>query len=480
MSDKFAQLQSVLDQLSSSEAIALARAVELQRAMGEEKLPTDAILARVRPHLQKQKPRRIPTLRRLVTAGFEEFLCNEEDEPRLPGLVPRASIEPWWRGLKLVAGPAILERDGQLRRLIAGGNGTAIPEFAAETQQAAAAWTLSLLEEVRRPKGDPAVKALIARPERMTDFTEIAEILSIAEPLQAALDAILTHLRDLRRLDGRRIRELTPASVTETKAYYLALNETYGMRSRYLALAMLNRLAEPWHILRIGRALSWKPNDALVRDTEFGVIGTRLILDIQRLSRDIVAAAETRGREPPDCPRLAACAGRYMDAVEGLVNEFGFRRDSDWGEAIMQSRATAAGALHRDLLDRIALHVLALMPVIRRPGSPRGFGERADLETHPEKPTIDAAMAAARFLVLLLQRGQRHGFAHAARETLDQLGETIEERVVDRLGELKLAPQNTAIVAQCQAMAQACDVMYDDGRGALIIRRMNLARRDSA
>lgn len=480
MSDKFAQLQSVLDQLSASEAIALARAVELQRAMGEEKLPTAAILARVRPHLQKQKPTRIPTLCRLACAGFDEFLTNDEDEPRLPGLLPRSSIEPWWRGLKLIAGAAIAERDAQLRRLIAGGNMSALPDFAVATQRAAAAWTLTLIEELRRPKGDPAVKALIVRPARMTDFTEIAEILSIAEPLGAALDAILTHLRDLRRLDGRRIRELTPASVTETKAHYLALNETHGLRSRYLALAMLNRLAEPWHILRVGRALSWKPNDALVRDTEFGVIGTRLVLDIRRLSRELVAAAETRGREPPDCPRLAACAGRYMDAVEGVVNEFGFRRDSDWGEAIMQSRAIAAGALHRDLLDRIAQRVLNLMPVTRRPGSPRGFGERADLDTHPDKPTIDTAMAAARFLVLLVQRGQRHGFSHTARETLDQLGETIEERTVDLLSELKSAPQNTAIVAQCQAMAQACDLLYDDGRGALVIRRMNLARRDSA
>jgi hypothetical protein len=479
MSDKLAQLQTVLDQLSTSEAIALARAVELQRAMGEEKLPTDAILTRLRAHLQTQKPVRVPTLRRLVAAGFEEFLTGDEDDPRLPGLVPRATIEPWWRGLKRVVGPAVMERETQLRRLIAGGNSVHIPDFALEAQQDAAGWTRTLIDELRRPGSDPALKALAARPGRLADFADIAEILSIAEPLKDALDKILMHLRDLRRLDGRRIRELTPASVTEIKTYYLALNEAYGLRSRYLALAVLNRLAEPWHILRVGRALSWKPNDALVRDTEFGVIGTRLVLEIQRLSRDIVTITETPSGTP-DCLVLTQRVSRYMDAVEGVVNEFGFRRDSEWGEAIMQSRTMAAEALHRALLDRIAQRVLDLMPLTRRPGSPRGFGEKANLAFHPDKPAIDAATAAARFLMLLVQRGQRHGLAHAARETLDQLDETIEERIVDLIGELKLAPQNDAIVAQCEAVAQACDIMYDDKRGALITRRMNLARRDSA
>jgi hypothetical protein len=324
------------------------------------------------------------------------------------------------------------------------------------------------------------VKALVAKPLRLSDFIEIGEILAIAEPLRAALDAILTHLRDLRRYDGRTIKELTPASVTETKAYYMNLNETHGLRSRYLALALLNRLAEPWQILRVGRALSWKPNDALVRDTEFGVIGARLVLDAQRLSRAVVAATETRRNEQPDCVRISAALNRYMDAVEGLTNEFGFRRDSDWGEAIMQSRATAASAFDHDILERIVGHILNLMPTTRRPGAPRGFGEQADVNALPDKTTIDNAMAAARLLVLLMQRGQRHGFSHAAREVLDQLGETIEERAIDLLGELKLAPQNGAIIAQFQAMSQACDLMYEDGRGALLLRRMNLARRDSA
>lgn len=480
MNDKTAQLQTALDQLSSSEALALARAVELQRAMGEEKLPTDSILERLRPQMKELRPSRVPTLRRLVCRGFEEFLCDQEDNPRLPGLLPRGTIMPWWRGLARVAGPSMAEREAALRRLIAGNNSAALAAFATETQQAAAGWTRTLLAELRKPKGDKAVKALFARPLQIADIAEIAEILTIAAPLGAAMDAILNHLSDLRRLDGGRISELTPDSVTEIKAHYVSISETHGMSSRYLALALLNRLSHPWHIMRIGRALSWKPNDALVHDTEFGIVGTRLILEIRRLSNEIVLAAEPRSGQPLDCERLGLCVERYMNAVEGVVDAFGFRRESDWGEAIMQSRTAAAGALDGDLLDRLAARVLDLMPMTRRPGRPRGFGEQPDVDAVPDPAAIDGALTAARFLMILLQRGQRHGFSHAARGALDQLGEAIEHRAVGLLGELKATPRNQAIVAQFDAVVRACDIMYEDRRGALLIRRMNLARRDSA
>lgn len=480
MSDETAKLQTALESLSSREAMALARAVELQRAMGAETLPTDSILARLRPQMKEFRPNRVPTLRRLVCSGFEEFLYDREDDPRLPGLLPRSTIEPWWRGLGLVAGAMIAERAATLRALIADGNSAALAEFAVQAQQAAAGWTRTLMDELRKPKGRAEVKAQFARPLQIADLAEIAEILTIAAPLGAAIDAVLTHLRGLRRLDGGRISELTPDIVTEAKVHYLSLSESYGMTSRYLALSLLNRLNEPWQILRIGRALSWKPNDALVRDTEFGVVGTRLILEVRRLSNEIVLAAEPRRGQLVDCERLSLCVGRYMNAVEGLVGEFGFRRDSDWGEAIMQSRVTAAGALGQDLLDRLALGILGLMPMSRRPGQPRGWGEQPDLDAVPDQAAIDGALSSARFLMLLVQRGQRHGFSNAARSALDQLGEAIEERAVGLLGELKQAPRNRAITTQLEAVAQACDLLYEDRRGALLIRRMNLARRDSA
>ncbi len=475
MSDKLAQLQTALDKLSPVEAQALARAVELQRAMGQEKLPTEAILSALRSHLQVLRPARVPTLRRLVCKGFEEFLTDQEHDPRSPGLIPRAVLAPWWRGLSRVAGPGIAAFESRLRSLVVENDTAGIDVLEREAQLAAAGWTTALIAELKRPKGDPAVKQLFARPLFLTDLDELGAILSVAQPLNAAIGEIVNVLEDTRRMDGRLINELNPESVTAAKQWYLALNENYGMSSRFLGLALLNRLKQPWHVLRIGRALSWKPNDALVRDTEFGIIGQRLIYDLQRLSRDIVATAE--GRRDINVSDLAHRVGIYMDECEGLLSEFGFRRESDWGEAILGSRVAVSAALSRIFLDTIARRILNLMPKTKR-GS-RNFGEVPDLDAEPGPDVIADALDAAKFLVMLLQRGQRHGFSHAARETIDQLGDDVEDEVVNLLGELKLAPDNTAIGAQLAAVVQASNILFDDGRGTLILRRLSLARRAS-
>ena len=57
------------------------------------------------------------------------------------------------------------------------------------------------------------------------------------------------------------------------------------MDARFLPLAALNRLMQPRQILRLGRALSWKPNDSLVANTELFCVGARLIGEVERLAR---------------------------------------------------------------------------------------------------------------------------------------------------------------------------------------------------
>ena len=62
--DKAAQLQTVLGRLAPPQAMALAQAVELDRALGRasEAMPSEAILDALRPLLRTAKPPRVPTL----------------------------------------------------------------------------------------------------------------------------------------------------------------------------------------------------------------------------------------------------------------------------------------------------------------------------------------------------------------------------------------------------------------------------------
>jgi hypothetical protein len=479
--DKAAQLQAILDGLSTREAVTLARAVELQRALGEEKLPTETILTTIRSRLKDARPPRVPTVRRLVCQAFEDFLTDQEQEPRLPGLIPRSTIPPWWAGLLRLYGPEIAHFERRLREVVQQRDAVAIDALAGETQRAAEGWTRRLLTELNQPKADPALRQIFRKPYIATDIEEIARLLGIAEPLRRALDDVIGKLDHARRLDGRRIIELTAEAITTVKQHYLALSEAHGMDSRYLALALLNRLVQPPHILRLGRALSWKHDDALVQETEFGIIGQRLMLSLDRSSRDIATSAQ-RGSEGdgPNLDLLTRHIERYMAESEALLGEIGFRRDSSWGETILQTRSTVASALDRELMAAIAGRVLALMPTVKRRDAPRNAPGQPILDAQPDAATVERALDAARFLLMLMQRGQRHGFAHTAREAVDQLGNDIEIRADNLIEALRAAPDNLAIVAQLQAATQVCDILFEDGRGPLIERRVRLARQMSA
>ncbi len=184
--------------------------------------------------------------------------------------------------------------EAALAALVRSGAERAIDAFALEAQEAASRWTRLLVEALGDLASDPALRRLVPAPEFVADVTASVMASMLARSPNRSLAATSEIDRALRlsqNLAGPRIVEFTPEAVTAAKQHYLALNETHGIDSRYLARALMNRLKRPWHILRLARALSWKPDDALVRNTEFGVVGERLIRELSQSVDGIAARA---------------------------------------------------------------------------------------------------------------------------------------------------------------------------------------------
>jgi hypothetical protein len=468
--DKAAQLQSVLGRLSATQATQLARTVELERALGRDGMPSTPILEALRPVLRVAKPPRVPTLHRLVCAGIEEFLSDRSDEPRLEGLIPRTSLTPWWQAATLVAGPEIAAFDARLHELLAG----PAPNLEAlqhEAQEAAARWSAEIGAELAKPKPPLALRqllpALIAR-----DVDMIAHALSVARPLGAAMKTLQRIAARLNVLEERRVTDLTPDCVTLLKKEYLALSESHGMDARFLALAVLNRLEQSRQILRLGRALSWKPDDSLVANTELFCVGARLIGEVERLARVLLARMPRRGPMAP-AGELGAALVHYLDESEGVLSEIGVRRDSPWGAAILQTRSEIAAAITEEFLDRYAQQALAILPQAGR--------LRPDLTAAPGPVTVGSASEAADFLRLLTKRGQRHGFAQAALQTITALGDEIEDRIVMLCSAARETPSNHDVIeAQARAAANLCDVLFESGRSTALMRSVVAAMRGAA
>jgi hypothetical protein len=477
--DKAALLRETLQNLSVREVLALARTIELVRVQGKEQLPTDLLLQSMRPRLREARATRVPTLCRLACGVFEDFLTDRDDEPRLPGLIARAAIRPWWRGLLRLRAKEMGEFEKRLAALCAAPKAN-FESFAGEVRTECLTGTRVLIAELNKPHADASLRQLFANRRLIEDLQEMTNLLEVADPLMAAGTAIDAVLDVVGKREKRLIHDLTPEAVTVAKQHYLTIAEKHDMNARYVALAVLNRLAQPSQVLRIGRALSWKPNAAMVRDTEFGLVGERLILDLQRLARDIVARFCSR-RNVPDLTALSAALTHYMDESEGLLGEMGFHRESPWGEAILETRVALGDAMDREFLTRIADQaVLDTILPVDRPQKGRGGTPDPDFSAELAPAAGEAAAVAARFLMLLVLRGSRHGYGQAARGTIDRLGEEIAARTGALIDALRIAPAHPVIEAQIQAAVGVLNILFEDGRGDLLARRMRIANQVTA
>ncbi|MGH7123342.1 MAG: hypothetical protein ACREFI_03145, partial [Stellaceae bacterium] len=343
MDQKAEQLKGLLTSLPTTEAVTLARKLETERALGKGTLPAETVLAALRPQLRRVRPQRVPTLCRLACVGFEDFLADRVDDPRLPGLIPRSAIAPWWQACERVAPQDIKTFSADFARLVAASDWRGLDKLGEMLWTAARGWTAVVIAAFESRKlGDAVTRKALSDIGLQTDFAEIARILAIAEPLRKALDTVIAVGTRNGQAQGRRILDFSADAVTAAKQQYLHFAEVAGFDSRYFALGLMNRLERPWFVLRLGRALSWKPTDALLQDTELGIVGLRLIRDIETLVRDLEGLMPSRrGRTPQaaDFARLYEAMSRYIETSEGMLSEFGFRRDSDWGEQILETRA---------------------------------------------------------------------------------------------------------------------------------------------
>jgi hypothetical protein len=469
--DKITQLRMVLSQLPSKQALALAHGVELQRALRKDGLPSEPVLEGLRPLLREHKPARVPTLCRLICTGIEEFLTDATDDPRIDGLIPRSSIPAWWSAVSHIAPAEIETLQVKLRDLLVADTPPSLEAIQQEAHQAAIGWCAAITAELAKSKPDIVLRKLL-RGALPQDVDNIGHMLMVAQPLTASMKALTRILGRLNAIEGKLITDLAPDCITLLKQQYQALSESHGMDARFLALAVLDRLAQPRQIMRLGRALSWKPNDTLVASTEFSCIGARLIGDVERLARKLLLQISPRGPLPA-ADELGVALSHYLTESEGVLSEIGLRRDSPWGIAILKTRTDLADALNADFLDRFAEQALAIMPMIPRKGP--------NLETAPTRQACQQARDAAGFLKLLVQRGQRHGFAKSALETIESIGESIEERIEFLCEAARQNPGAAPVIeAQARAAAELCEELFDDGRGPGLVRQVTTALRASA
>ena len=175
---------------------------------------------------RKSYPPRVPTLCRLACQGFEMFFSDRADDPRMPGLIPRAIIAPWWNGVTALCGAEMEKYERRLKTLIGTGEFGEADQLAIELQKAAIGWTNRLLAELDRAEGDQSLKQVFENPLLIADVREIARILPLSAALKSQIAISCSLLAEADQMEGLRILDLSPDTVAMLKGQYLAFAET--------------------------------------------------------------------------------------------------------------------------------------------------------------------------------------------------------------------------------------------------------------
>ena len=427
--------------------------------MSDESLIDPAEAAAPAP-ARKVYPPRVPTLCRLTCQGFEMFFSDRADDPRMPGLIPRAIIAPWWNGVTALCGAEMEKYERRLKTLIGTGEFSEADQLAIELQKQAIGWTNRLLEELDRAEGDKSLKQAFENPLLIADVREIARILPLSAALKSQLAICYALLDEADQMEGQRILDLSPDTVAMLKGQYLSFAEKCGPEARYLALALMNRLARPWQILMLARTLAWRPNDSGSPYAEFDAIASRLVLELQRLAHamiDLSKSADLAG----DMDQLQALTARYLDIAVGVAGIMSLRADSPWAEAIADSHRRLAAAFDRPFLDRVAAVVL-------------------DAERLADPESVETATAGARFLAQLLEPGGRFGLDNAARDATSDLARRIGNSSQSLIEAMRSASNYSLFNAQLQVLLTVTEIIFKDGPGAQLARSLRMARQSSA
>jgi hypothetical protein len=465
------KLEEILGRLSAHQALAVARSLETERALGRTTLPIEAILAALRPQLQAGFAKRVPTLCRLACTPFEDFLTDGTEVKQPDGRIRRLVIAPWWQGLQHLGGSDMEALEAEFRALITGTDQTAAAAFGKKVAAAVRGWTETMLQRLSEVEGDAKLKAIFDGLGVMCDLREVARVLPMAGALRTGIDAVIAVAEIQGEARGRRVLDLSPATRAEAVQQYKAIRETFGVHVSLFALALVNRLDRPWAILLLGRELAWKQDDSLVRETEFGAIGRRMLSELELIARELRALVADKDPLAQHAP-LARTLKRFVEGCQAVLAETGFRKGSTWAEEVQELRSQVLQAIDGPLVPRIDAAVLAVLPLRRGEDGEEG----PDLSAIPDPHGIARALNGARFLATIREHGAHQGFGAAARRTADEVAAALEQRVAWLVEAAPAAADNVAVAAQIEAAGALSLILHAGAHGQDLVRQLQLAR----
>lgn len=445
------RLRDYLGQLPPKAQALLMREFERAIERGEDVTVANFVLEQlrmiVRSSSEDMTPRTDDPMRQ-VFRPLEPFLVENVAHVR-PGQIRRSSLAPVWMWLGREGNPdAVRAYEAALAQ-----GATSDINAAARTMQIAASDAIANVTGALSSGERQRTLGRLGAPSVVEDIAPIGAVLNASDVLDKLNSKLPGH-----------IRVFAESHVTSTMA---ALNQPALQTPQVLPFAVslvMQRLAAPWQIVRLGIMVAASDDEIRVAGTPFGATVTMAIHDLSRVAAELRSDIK-RGQFQDTSNHLKT----LHDGVRGLRTELDIRSDSAWGRQLAAIRAEISNSLQSEI-DSVPGRVRRLLRQ----------GPDKDVTTANRIDPVDVEETAALidFVAVCRNYASELAINEVSLRAQTELQHYVEKATETLVESLRTPDQKVRAfrLMQMNAAIRFCEVMFGPDYASLMSRAAEMAR----
>lgn len=445
------RLREYLGQLPPKAQALLMREFERAIERGEDVTVANFVLEQlrmiVRSSSEDMTPRTDDPMRR-VFRPLEPFLVENVAHIR-PGQIRRSSLAPIWMWLGREGSPEAFHAfEAAMAQ-----SSTPDINAAVRTMQIAASDAIANVTGALSSGERQRTLGRLGAPSVVEDIAPIGAVLNASD----VLDKLSA------KLPGQ-IRVFADSHVASAMA---ALNQPALQTPQVLPFAVslvMQRLAAPWQIVRLGIMVAASDDEIRVASTPFGATVTMAIHDLSRIASELRSDIK-RGQFADTSNHLKT----LHDGVRGLRTELDIRSDSAWGRQLAAIRAEISNSLQSEI-DGVPGRVRRLLRQ----------GPDKDVTTANRIDPVDVEETAALidFVALCRNYASELAINEVSLRAHTELQHYVEKATETLVESLRTHDQKVRAfrLMQMKAAIRFCEVMFGPDYATLMSKAAEMAR----
>ena len=443
------RLREYLARLSPGSQALLMREFERAIERGEDASVANLVLEELRKIVRGSNDDARPRTdnpARILFHSLEPFLIDGNGTPR-PGQIRRSSLLPVWQWLAREAAPALA---GEFEAALARGpdSGTT-PEIEAASRKLQAAAVEAMHAAAKPAHGVDNRRTLsrIGPADVVEDLPSIASVLEAREAFETLNSRLPSYLRIFNDI--------------QVSSILSALNVPSLQSPQLLPFALsmvIQRLAEPWQIIRLAIRMAASDDEMRVASTPYGSAVTIALHDLSRLAATLRTDIR-RSRFGEVAEHLKT----LHDGVRGLRTELDLRNDSVWGRQLAAIRSDISSALQSEI-DSVPGRVRRLL----RQRTDKDIAAGAAINSGD----VDETRALIEFVAVCRTYASELAINEVTMRTYSDLQHYVEQSTEALVQSLRGSDGKGRAYRQTQVAAaiRFCDVLFGADYAALMSR----------